>query len=337
MLFVPHRNETLLDVGNVPVYMQDWFTGITAHLDEARTFRVVENGMTVGNLSLHIGRNLIGMKQGHNLPWARLCGSVIVPYLADDRKTRIMRELIRQLPKDVSYFLTLASQADHEAFLAEGFEPLLEGNYVITPDRLSTLENSFSKMTKRHIRQAERDLLVGSASPDTFIKLYSEHLARRRRKPYVPLGIAQALIEEGLHRDQCRIFTAQRRDTGEIDAAIACLWDSETYYYWMTTRRLQIDGESRPQQGAVKLLIWSAIQDAALRGLTFDFDGIGIESTAGADSKARLYEGMGAELTVRYGVSRTTPLERGIQYIRGPAKQIVRRTVGRFMALKLNH
>jgi len=95
-------------------------------------------------------------------------------------------------------------------------------------------------MNKRHIRQAEDHLIVSTTTPRTFIDTYAADLRRRHRKSYAPLGIAHDALEEGLRRGQACIFTATSRVTGEVDAAVASLWDEVNYYYWMTTRRIHV-------------------------------------------------------------------------------------------------
>jgi lipid II:glycine glycyltransferase (peptidoglycan interpeptide bridge formation enzyme) len=245
--------------------------------------------------------------------------------------------LIKQLPTDVSYFLTLSNEFDYRLFLSEGFQPALEENYTVAPDRSPLLHASFSKMTRRHIRQAQEHLIVSTTTPQAFIQTYAADLFRRRRKSYAPLTIAHDILKEGVRRGQARIFTANRRDTGEIDAAVACLWDDTNYYYWMTTRRVPADGQTRPHQGAVKLLLWSAIQDAAARGLTFDFDGIPSEFSSKENGVTRLYAGMGGQRSIRYRVKRETRLEQLLGRLRRPAKLLITKTVGTFMTLKMNY
>lgn len=337
MLFVPREIIGLPFTGKrVPVYLQDWFTEIAGRYEHSKHFVVLEDGRPVGSLTITIMRNPLGMRQGYNLPWARLCGPSFADGLSETKKAQVTRELIGQLPTDVSYFLVLANERDYELFLSEGFRPALEYNYTIATDQFNDLEESFSSMTKRHICQARRQLIVSSTTADDFIRIYAADLARRRRKPNAPLAIARDLIEEGLRRGQARIFTAKRRDTGEIDAAIACLWDTESYYYWLTTRRVAAKGESKPSQGAIKLLLLSAIEDAAARGLTFDFDGVETSASVKENGKSRLYDGMGAQPSVRYRVKRETALERILGRSRAPVKFAIRKTFGSFMALKLN-
>jgi GNAT acetyltransferase-like protein len=338
MLFVP-RNVTGTPCREVstPVYLQQWFTDIAAGGDQIRKTVVTEDGKLLGSFSLLVERNGLGMKQGYNLPWAHLSGLSIAEGIDEVRRTRIARQLIRQLPTDVSLFLTLANESDFELFLSEGFQPAMEENYFISPDRLPALHASFSKMTKRHIKQAQRDLVVSTTTPDSFIETYAVNLARRRRKPYAPLDVAREVLTQGLRREQASIFIAKRRDNGKIDAAIACLRDHARYYYWMTTRRVEVSGEDKSHQGAVKLLLWSAIQDAAARGLIFDFDGAGADLAPRKEGRTRLYSGMGAQDSVRYAVKRETKLERVLGRFRSPIKRAIRKTVGKLMPLRMNH
>ena len=312
--------------------MQSWFNNIAGRSKNTRRVAVFEADRPMGCLTVEIVRNGLGMKQGYNLPWARLSGLVIPERISETQRARIGHQLVRQLPTDVSYFLTLANKSDYELFLSEGFQPTLEDNYMISVARFRMLPQ-FSKRIRYDIRQAERELAVSTATADAFIKTYELDLVRKKLKPYAPLVIARDILEEGLRRGQARVFTAIKRDTGEIDAALACLWDNDRYYYWMSTRRIATKGESKPNQGAPKLVLWSAIQDAAARGLTFDFDGVGT-GLSNQDGKSALYERLGAEPSVRYRVKRETRLEQILGRLREPVKLVIRKIFGRFIALK---
>jgi hypothetical protein len=337
MLLVPREITGIpFNEGKPSVYLQEWLIEIASRGGGTISTVVTENGQQIGSLAVHLARNGLGMKQGYNLPWARLGGAVIPEGVSQEKRTHITRELIRQLPTNASLFIALADEFDFKLFLSEGFQPIPVYNYFISPDRLPALHASFSKMTQRHIKQAQRDLIVSTTTPDDFIEIYASDLVRRRRKSYGPLDIARDILAEGLRQGQARIFTAKRRDTGEIDAAIACLWDDARYYYWMSTRRLPVDGQSKPHQGAVKLLLWSAIQDAASRGLTFDFDGADTNLVQGKQGRARLYDGMGARRCVRYAVRRETKLERILGRFRPSIKRVIRNTLGKLMTLKMN-
>ena len=338
MLFVSRDIGGIpLNISKSPVYMQRWFTDIAEQNDDTRKIVVTEDGKVAGSLIIVLGRNSLGMKQAYNLPWARVCGPNIPEDICKTKKTQITRQLIKQLPTDVSYFLTLSNEFDYRLFLSEGFQPALDENYTVAPDKSPLLHASFSKMTRRHIRQAQEHLIVSTTTPQAFIQTYAADLFRRRRKSYAPLTIAHDILKEGVRRGQARIFTANRRDTGEIDAAVACLWDDTNYYYWMTTRRVPAEGQTKPHQGAVKLLLWSAIQDAAAKGLTFDFDGIPSEFSSKENGVTRLYAGMGGQRSIRYRVKRETRLEQLLGRLRTPAKLLITKTIGTFMTLKMNY
>jgi Acetyltransferase (GNAT) domain len=322
---------------DTPVYMQDWLIEAAGSEPSARRVIVEEDGELLGSLSFCLVRNSVGMKQIYNLPWTRVCGPSIPEEMSAERKADIVRQLIRQLPRNASCFLRLAREFDVKLFLQEGFRSDLETNYFIPPDAPQNVYVSFSKMTKRHIKQAERDLVVSSTTADRFFDIYSADLIRRRRKPSAPLTIARDILAEGQRLGQARVFIASRCDTGETEAAIACLWDNARYYYWMTTRRLDSNSQTKPHQGAIKLLLWSAIQDASTRGLIFDFDGTDLGCSAGIDGKIRLYEGMGARRCFRYAVTRETKMEQALGRFRPIVKSAIRNTLGRVIPLKLNH
>jgi hypothetical protein len=104
----------------------------------------------------------------------------------------------------------------------------------------------------------------------------------------------------------------------------------------MTTRRVHVNGQNKPHHGAVKLLLWSAIQDASSKGLTFDFDGIPSNFSPSENGVTRLYAGMGAQRSIRYRVTRETRLEQYLGRLRAPTKLLITKTVGTFMTLKMN-
>jgi Acetyltransferase (GNAT) domain len=331
MLFRPQRLITpATDSEGMPVYMQDWFTGLIAQRSDVIRATVVRNNMAVGVYIVSPYQNPLGMKQAYNLPWARLGGPVIDENVDPARRSQIVKDLIDQLPNNRSYFLTLSNESDFNAFLAAGFEGELEENFVIPVEQATTWERGLSNMARRHLRRAREDLNVSTLDPAEFIRHYGEHLSLRRRKPYSELSIARDLLLEATRRGQARAIAARRPDSVEIEAAVACLWDSSRYFYWMTTRRPPVSGRKAPHQGAVKFLMYTAIKHAHAKGLTFDFDG------APSPRLAQLYAAMGGTKSVRYKVTRETACERLASLIRSPVKSALRRTIGRLIALKLN-
>ena len=313
----------------IPVYMQDWFTGLIAERSDVIRATVAKNNTAVGAFIVSPCRNPLGMKQAHNLPCARLGGPVIDDNVDPVRRPQIVKDLIDQLPGNRSYFLTL-NESDFNAFVAAGFEGELEENFVIPVEQATTWERGLSNMARRHLRRAREELNVSTLDAAEFVRHYGEHLLIRRRKPYAELSIARDILVEATRRGQARVIAARRRDSVQIDAAVACLWDNSRYYYWMTTRRPPVSGQKAPHQGAIKLLLHTAIKHAHSKGLTFDFDG------APSPRLAQLYAAMGGTKSVRYKVKRETICERFASLIRLPVKSALRGTIGRLVALKLN-
>jgi hypothetical protein len=120
---------------------------------------------------------------------------------------------------------------------------------------------------------------------EDFISFYRANLKASGRAPYFPLDIVQVqdFIAKGICRGQVRVIAAQRKmDKTEsvndfvYDAAVACAWDEERYYYWLSTRRHADRVDSHrppPHPDAIKLLIVKAMSHAEQLGLTFDADG----------------------------------------------------------------
>lgn len=319
-----------------PIFLQDWFTEIAGSRSKLQVTTVVEDGNTVACLRLARHTTALGLKQAYNLPWARLGG---IHHARDNGGTRgaVAGRLVEQLPTNISYYLTLSDEADYQAFLDAGFHHVKEDNYLIPCGNLDATFQAFSKMTKRHLRKAEDELEISTADADWFIEWYESHLALRKRGAYAELETARDILAEAIRRNQASILTVWQPDHSEPDAAVACLWDDRYCYYWMTTRRVATGAQRRPHQGAVKLLVWRAIQIAHNKGLTFHLDGVQLDLNAPKDGPGRFYEGFGAQRTPRFTVVRETTFARALAPFRGPIKRALRRTLGRFVALKWNH
>jgi lipid II:glycine glycyltransferase (peptidoglycan interpeptide bridge formation enzyme) len=128
--------------------------------------------------------------------------------------------------------------------------------------------------------------------PDAFYLFYTSNLDRRGLRNYYRKDVFCRAVAASLERASGRIYAAKDKN-GSLAAAVFCVWDQTAAYYLLTTRTPDA------HYGAVSLVIWEAIQDAAQRGLIFDFYG----------SFAFLL-GFGGVLCPRYVVSRVSPLLR---------------------------
>jgi hypothetical protein len=158
--------------------------------------------------------------------------------------------------------------------------------------------------TRNAARQAARQYSVeDNISAEEFCELYKMNLAARKWPENIDLAVVAALIEHSRLRGQGEILLA-RNEAGIAKAAIFRIWDQTACYYLLSTRTLDSGN------GAITLLLWSAIQRAIAMNLTFDFDGFGY---AGA---VLFYAGFGAQIRPRYIVSKSTAFYRLLREMR---------------------
>jgi hypothetical protein len=206
--------------------------------------------------------------------------------------------LVSRLPKRVSFDFICHPYENDAALIATvfrnaGFKVALQKTFSQTPDEVDVMSRINIEQRKNIVR-AEKKLEIVNIGADMFVEFYARNLVARGLVCYSPLAIARDLIAAALHRTppQAEIFAAQRRNPCSLDpacvldAAIACVWDKERYYYFMSTRRTGCPGdpECKPNADAVKLLIVDAMQHARDMGLTFDADGV---TTDGAETLYR--------------------------------------------------
>jgi VanZ like family len=279
---------------DLPVFQQRWWVEIargTAHLNEAQ---VVEGNIVVGRLPYVVQRNKAGFKCGGLFNWTHMGGPVISQDLSEEAKAEVLRQLLAQLPRNISlHFVFGPASADaeliREAFRAAGFERSRVITYSLPPNAESII-NRLSRKHAKHIISADRRLDVIDISADRFIKFYAANLKDAGKVSKSPLGIAHDLIAAGGERNppQVRAIAARKRPEREengsldanleediLDAAIACAWDNERYYLWMLTRRRDASLGGKPHPDAVKLLVVKAVEHARSLGLIFDSDGVG--------------------------------------------------------------
>ena len=282
-----------IGMDDLPVFQQRWWVEIArgaAHLNEAQ---VIEDNIVVGRLPYVVQRNKAGFKCGGLFHWTHMGGPVISRHLPAEAKAATLRQLLSQLPRNVTLnFVCRPAPADagiiREAFKAAGFERSTVIAYSLPPDAESII-NRLSRKHAKHLISADRRLDVIDISAIRFIKFYGENLEEAGKISHSPLNIARDLIAAGSERNppQVRTLAAKKRSGKEgggslvansedvLDAAIACAWDNERYYLWMLTRRREAGPSGKPHPDAVKLLVIKAMEHARSLGLIFDSDGVG--------------------------------------------------------------
>jgi hypothetical protein len=272
----------------LPVFQQQWWVRIargTARYFEAQ---VLEDGVVVGILPYIVERRKFAIRWGGCPAWSHLGGPVVSQALSDARKADVLRRLIAQLPRNIAFeFAHCPASKDipliRQAFREAGFVHSTQPTYSQPPEAADVMGRLKAKH-RNHITSADRTLEVVEVDADAFIQFYAANTSAAGQRCYSPLTIAHDLIATGRAADapQVRAIAARRKSDGSpgqdvpLDAAIACAWDNDRYYFWMATRRYHSDDsrEARPHADAIKLLIVKAMAHARELGLTFDADGV---------------------------------------------------------------
>jgi len=280
---VPRQSTIGVRRSDLAVFQQPWWLDIAKRGESFRELLVRQDGIVVGSLVFVLATNHIGNRLGFPPIWSHLGGPVVDQALNRHEKSDLIRRLVAQLPRNISFKFVCDPNASDaglisQAFREAGFEHRTETTYVQRsqdPDILSRL----SSKHKGHLRRADRDLEVLQLDADEFIKFYRSNLEAAGKQSYASLETARDLIAIGQQHDvqQVRVFAARPRTPGSpFDAAIACAWDNHRYYLWMLTRRRLMGGhpiDIKPHGDAVKLLIFRATQHARTLDLAFDVDG----------------------------------------------------------------
>jgi hypothetical protein len=211
------------------------------------------------------------------------------------RRFTISAALIAQLPEAGHIWFALHRRATETlAFEAAGFSTAVRFTVEIQPDQPDILWRQMRDKTRNVIRRARENLTPRAIDdPSLFFEFYRENLRRRGIRNHYDLRLRSNIVTACLERCRGRILFAIDA-MGTAQAAIFTAWDDEAEYYLMSTRAPDSGN------GAISLLIWTAIQDAAARGRIFDLDGV--------DSRTNhmLLTGFGGAIRPRFLVSRTS-------------------------------
>jgi hypothetical protein len=297
-----------------PIYQQGWWLDIARGRSQFREAVVRKDGTIVGTLSYAQVRCVVSrliplsFSFGGSTHWTSLCQPDLDAGLDEQEKREALQRLIRQLPRKISFKFVIGPDVkDRElikdSFKAAGFEHTTQITYSERPDDLD-VKMRMSAKHRYNLARAKRDLEVLGANPGeptisaaAFVDFYRKNL-RPGEKSYGPLGVARALIEEGMNRNQAQVFVARRKRTCENgsnsswDAAIVCVWDDSRLYYWMSARRRESPNDTvdKPHGDAIKLLMTTAISHARSLGRVFDADGVPIVNGSPDQGKNELYK-----------------------------------------------
>lgn len=254
------------------IFHEPWWLDI-ASKGQWREVVVIDQGDTIGRLPYQLS-NTIGIKRGTMPQFTHFLGPAVNEGLgsADTRflkKLATTRALIKQLPPMASFSLKCHRDiTDAIAFQIEGFRVSVQYTHEIEPQPHDVLWTNMHHKKRSVITRAQKRVSISTnITPEAFCRFYQNNLDEKKIKSILDLSVCEKLIAKTREMGMGQVWSAHNAE-GTLDAAIFCVWDKQSCYYLMTTRR------NGTHTGVISLLVWEAIKHASSLGLIFDFDGL---------------------------------------------------------------
>jgi hypothetical protein len=240
-------------------------------------------------------------------PWVRPSEAKYTNALSAEHEA--MGELIERLPTHDRFRQGFAPEVTNWLpFAWAGFDASVAYTYRLTD--LSDLDAVWSGLReniRREIRKAERQVeVVEDLGLDRFLAAAAQTFERQGLESRLPTEAFRRVEDAASSRDARRILFAVD-DAKRIHGALYLIWDDRVAYY--------LAGGGDPQlrkSGAMSLLMWRAIQQAAGVSAVFDFEGSMLRPVE------RFFRGFGARQTsflVAERLGRRSRLLRGARYL----------------------
>ena len=199
----------------IPVFLQKWWLNTVGNAMSVREVQSIEGGEVIGSLSYIEHFNKVGLLFGGNLPWTTLGGPILAQNLSEDRKRRVLDQLLARLPKRTSFIFVCsphATDADliKQSFKIAGFALSKRVTYSHPPEDVEVL-GLLKRKYRAHIKHADKNLAVIDISAEEFTNFYAENLRGAGVASYSPLHVARDLIAEGISRKQVRATAAKKK------------------------------------------------------------------------------------------------------------------------------
>jgi hypothetical protein len=201
-------------------------------------------------------------------PWYRPTGGKTPQALS--REHQLARELVARLPRHDFFSMNFHhAVANWLPYTWMGFEAVPKVTYVL--EKLGTqqeLWDGLKENIRREIKKAEKRVeVVRSTDVDVLVDMNRRTYFRQRLDiPYSP-DVMRRVDAACAARDARRMYFA-RDEQNRIHAAVYVVFDDRSAYYLVGGA----DPELRTS-GAMSLLLWNAVLDAAKTSATFNFEG----------------------------------------------------------------
>jgi hypothetical protein len=250
--------------------------------------------------------------------FTHLLGPVIEPSVGKYqsrlvRRLSIARELIDSLPS-FAFFKQVFDPSvadglglvDGLAFQHCGFQ--VAPQYTFEIDCRVNIEALWGNMhttVRQHIRRAEEKYVVTTIDdPICFQQFYVANIDKSGKRNRTNFATFPKLLAECKARSSGEILCAATAD-GQPGSMVFIVWGHGVMYYLLSTRAGDIN-----DNGAVSLLIWSAIKRCHEMNLKLDLDGVY------SSGSTRFLSGFGGQTKIRMIVMRANPVYRSIQLVK---------------------
>ena len=286
---------------SIPIFSKNWW--LDAVCDDSWDVCLVEKGGDVIAAMPYVREQRYGMTILTHPPLTQTLGPWLQKSQAKysnrlGQEKDLLTELITQLPEFAHFHQNWHfSQTNWLPFYWQSFEQTTRYTYRL-PD-LSDMDavwSSFSENIRREIRKASNRFRLRVRTDlgvDDFLELNMQTFERQGMLPPYSPNFIRHLDEACLRNNARQIFIAED-EQGQRHAGVYIVWDEQSAYYLM--------GGGDPKlrtSGATSLCMWAAIQFAATKTKSFDFEGSMIEAVE------RFFRAFGAIQTPYFSLSKT--------------------------------
>ncbi|MCP3471971.1 hypothetical protein NLM33_16775 [Bradyrhizobium sp. CCGUVB1N3] len=240
--------------------------------------------------------------------WRRLSSFVFLDkQMSDGEKRDAVADIIKQLPGSTAYcqfILDDGSGIIRDALIKAGFECIKMPRYIRSPskqryERADAYANAkdnvlktISKDGRTRYRATIERAKIETISASDFCKFYESNLIGKGVQSYSPLGIAETLIENGIHRQKALTLAAKDKDG--LEAAAVFLFDSKTIYAWLATRKYHPESrkfghDDKYKKFCMDILVIEAMIFAEMHGLVYDAEIFPVERSDVTQTPHRIF------------------------------------------------
>lgn len=276
--------EALSGSADVPLWQQPWWLDITAPGDW-NAVCLLKGGRLVAALP-YVATRQRGIKVWTQPPLTQALGPWLEtmemkPVKALSRQHALLGELADAIPDHVFYRQNWTpDRSNWLPFHWRGFRQTTRYTYRLDMAQgTAALWDHMSDSTRNAIRKAERRFGVTtetSTDIESLLRLNTAAFSRQGMTTPHPAELVRRIHSAATSRGASTMWIAQEAD-GTTSAAAYIVRDEATSYYLFGGA-----DPDRRSSGAQNLVLWRAIQDAAERSETFDFEGSMSEAIEGS-------------------------------------------------------